>query len=253
MDQSEFESHLSRIDTQWTMVFRAHQGPSDAAAEAQRTLMLRYRGAVHRYLLASLHDPEAAEELSQEFALRFLRGDFRNADPGRGRFRDFIKRAIYHLIVDHHRARKRRPGSLPDECAEVADEDETPPSLQEHDERFRQSWRAELMGKAWAELDELQAKSGRPFAAVLRLRVDQPSLSSAEMATTLSERLGRTVNAAWVRQNLLRARDLFVESLLREVARSLEEPTTERLEEELEELGLLEHCKSALKRRREAT
>ena len=63
-------------------------------------LVLRYGGAVHRYLLASLRDVDAADELAQEFALRFLRGDFKNADPGKGRFRDFLKRAVYRLMVD---------------------------------------------------------------------------------------------------------------------------------------------------------
>jgi hypothetical protein len=47
-----------------------------------------YHRAVHRYLLGALRDEDAAEELFQEFALRFVRGDFRWADRGRGRFRD---------------------------------------------------------------------------------------------------------------------------------------------------------------------
>ena len=95
MDSETLNHHLSRIETHWTAVFR-RTGPAAEAAEAQAALMRRYGGAVHRYLLASLRDAEAADDLSQEFALRFLRGDFRNADPGKGRFRDFLKRAVYH-------------------------------------------------------------------------------------------------------------------------------------------------------------
>jgi Sigma-70 region 2 len=79
---SEFESHLSRIETHWTAVMCAHRGPADEAAEARSLLLERYRGAVRRYLLASLRDVEAADDLAQELVLRFLRGDFRNADPG---------------------------------------------------------------------------------------------------------------------------------------------------------------------------
>jgi len=41
----------------------------------------------------------------------------------------------------------------------------------------------------------------------------------------------------------------FLESLLAEVGRSLGNPTLERLRVELIELGLLEHCRSVLKRR----
>jgi hypothetical protein len=42
---------------------------------------------------------------------------------------------------------------------------------------------------------------------------------------------------------------MFVGSLLAEVERSLGSASQERLEEELIELGLFEHCRSVLKRR----
>ena len=52
-----------------------------AAASARRELIQRYGGAAYRYLLGALKSPEAAEELLQDFSLRFIRGDFRRADP----------------------------------------------------------------------------------------------------------------------------------------------------------------------------
>ena len=44
--------------------------------------------AEHRAIVEAVasRDPDAAEELSQEFALRFVRGDLGGADRGRGRF-----------------------------------------------------------------------------------------------------------------------------------------------------------------------
>ncbi len=248
MDDDLIESHLSRIETHWTAVVRAHRRPlGDDAGKARGALLERYGGAVRRYLLASLRDVHAADDLAQEFALRFLRGDFKNADPGRGRFRDFVKRAIYNLMVDYHRSRQVRPrpldGGMPEPIAA-----ESAPLLLEHDARFLESWRGELMAKAWAALDGLQARSGQPFADVLRVRVEQPEIRSPQLAELLSARLGRPVNAGWVRTNLHRARDMFVESLVREVTQSLENPSQERLEAELDELGLLERCRPALKR-----
>ena len=53
--------------------------------EAQKLLMEYYFGAVYRYLRVSVRDPEAAADLAQDFALRFVRGDFKKADPSRGR------------------------------------------------------------------------------------------------------------------------------------------------------------------------
>ena len=64
------------------------------------------------YLGRALGDPEAADEVFQEFALRLLRGDLRRADPERGRFRDLVKTAVFHLIVDHRRRQQARPRPL---------------------------------------------------------------------------------------------------------------------------------------------
>jgi RNA polymerase sigma factor (sigma-70 family) len=248
VDSTNLDQHLSRIETHWTAVFQAHRGQPSEAEAAQAALVQRYAGAVHRYLLASLRDVQAAEDLAQEFALRFLRGDFKNADPGKGRFRDYLKRAIYNLMMDYHRSRKARPLVLGDEAAGPAafyqgswDQD--------LDRQFLDSWREQLMAHAWVELDEVQERTGQPFADVLRLRVTSPDLRSGELAQRLSERLGRPVNAGWVRLNLHRAREMFVESLLAEVERSLENSSKQGLEEELIELGLFEHCRSVLKRR----
>jgi RNA polymerase sigma factor (sigma-70 family) len=248
LDSEVLNHHLSRIETHWTAVFQAHQGRPAEVAEAQSALMRRYGGAVHRYLLASLRDPEAADDLSQEFALRFLRGDFRNADPGKGRFRDFLKRSIYHLMIDYHRGRRARPQLLDGDAVEPAATDADPWD-RDLDQQFLDSWREQLMAHAWTDLDKVQERSGQPFADVLRLRVANPDLHSPQLAERLSGGLGRSVNAGWVRLNLHRAREMFVESLLGEVERSLGTPSLERLEEELSDLGLLGHCRSGLQRR----
>jgi len=248
LEQHELESHLSRIETHWTAVVRAHRGPADGAVAARASLLERYGGAVRRYLLASLRDVDAADELAQDFALRFLQGDFRNADPGKGRFRDFLKRAVYHLMVDFHRKRRSQPRPLAEDVLDhaVNSSDSWDRDL---DRQFLESWREQLMAHAWAALDGVQERTGQPFADVLRLRVASPDLQSSQLAERLSERLGRPVNAGWVRIILHRARDLFVESLLVEVERSLGGRSQERLEDELREVGLLEYCRSALKRR----
>src|SRR5438045_2159010 len=101
MDSNELTSHLSRIQTAWTLVFQAHQGQGSEDLAAQQQLVLRYHGAVYRYLLGMLRDPGVAEELAQEFAVRFLRGDFKEAHPQRGRFRDFLKTSLRHVVIDH--------------------------------------------------------------------------------------------------------------------------------------------------------
>src|SRR5438309_556796 len=82
LDDREFENRLSHIATRWSVLLQAHQ-ETDAAAAARQQLLERYCGAVYRYLLAAVRDHHAAEDLTQEFALRFVRGQFRLANPER--------------------------------------------------------------------------------------------------------------------------------------------------------------------------
>ena len=53
---------------------RSRRSPPDAADDRWVTLLQRYQGVVYRYLLGSLRDADAADELFQEFALRCLQG-----------------------------------------------------------------------------------------------------------------------------------------------------------------------------------
>ena len=247
MDNEERDQHLSQILTHWSVVFQARQGPASQVTAAQRALMERYGGAVHRYLLGLLRDPDAADDLSQEFAVRFLRGDFKNVEPGRGRFRDFVKQVLRNLTIDHFRRRARLAGGIEDNPEPSA----TDPGLRDFEEQFRVSWRDELMDRAWRNLAKHQERTGQPYYTVLLYRAEHADQHSPEMAEHLSRRLGRPVSAVWVRQSLLLAREKFVGFLLEEVEASLRQPTTDHLEEELADLGLLEYCRGELGRHRD--
>ena len=230
------EPHLSQIQTSWT----AHGGPPDVAAAARADLLNRYGGAVRRYLRAATGDPDAADDLAQEFALRFLRGDFRGADPEKGRFRDSLKRAVRNLLRDRHRRRRAGPVAIPEEALEPAVLDPDPAGL---DAQFLAGWREELLARAWQALARDQDPAGAPYHDVLRYRAEHPELRSPELAVRLSAALGRPVSAVWVRQVLLRARARFVAALTAEVAGSLADPDEDQVQEELAELGLLEYCR----------
>ena len=107
---------LAHLSTRWTWLNMAHSGPPAAARSAVGWLVERYRPAAVRYLRGAVRDPDAAEDLFQEFTVRLTRGDFRSADPGRGRFRDFLRTALARLAADHYRGAARRPaqGPVPD-------------------------------------------------------------------------------------------------------------------------------------------
>jgi RNA polymerase sigma-70 factor (ECF subfamily) len=243
MQPSDLDQRLSRIATLWTVVFRAHEGAADRAQDARNHLMLRYSGAVYRYLLGAVRDPDVAGELCQEFALRFLRGDFRRVAPERGRFRDYVKSALINLVNDHHRAQKAKPRQLAWGAGEpAAPADVDLPS----DADFASGWRTELLNQTWAALAAVNVA----YHAALLLRIETPDMKSAEMAERLTERLGRPITPENARKALQRAHAKFAELLLDQVAASLSEPTDAQLAKELQALDLLKYCRSALERRR---
>ena len=243
MEPSPPRSYLSRISTPWTLVRRAHGGADDCAADAQRLLLQRYCGAAYRYLRGSLRDDNAALDLLQEFVLRFLRGDFRRASPRSGRFRDYLKAALFHLVTDFHREQRAQPRPLPGDIDERA---VTPDEETEEEATFLRSWREELINRTWVALSE-----ARPtYHAVLVFHVENPELPSARAAEQLTASLGKPLSAAHVRVTLQRARKRFAELLLDEVAHSLGACTEVELVQELHALRILKLCAPALERRR---
>jgi hypothetical protein len=106
-----------------------------------------------------------------------------------------------------------------------------------------------VLGRAWDRLAAVERDNGQPFYTVLRYRAEHPGAKTPEMAEALAAPLGKSLTGDWVRQTLKRARARFADLLLDEVAQTLDEPTAGRLEEELSELGLLDYCRPALKRR----
>src|SRR5438477_4700603 len=155
---------LSRIDTLWTEVHQAHLNGT-LAGDARGVLLERYGGAIRRYLLGATHDGDAAEELCQEFAVLFLRGGLRGADPGRGRFRDYVKGVLFRLVANHHRKAKKQPLLLDADAPEPAVE-----ASAEQEQAFLASWRDDLLARTWAALQEAEKTTGQLSYTVLRFR-----------------------------------------------------------------------------------
>ena len=241
------QAHLTHISTLWTVVRKAHGGDDAAARTAQALLIERYSPAVYHYLLAVLRDEHAADEVFQEFALRLLRGSFTCANPSRGRFRDYLKTAILHLVTDFRRgaaraARQRAFEAESDIAAPLTDNDHA------EDRLFLHSWRQTLLNRAWDALAEQDDRTRQPLYHVLRLRSEQPDVDSLQLAALLTQRLNpaKPYTAAGARKLLQRARQAFAQLLVREVAASLHCPTQAAIEQELVDLALHTYCRSAL-------
>jgi RNA polymerase sigma factor (sigma-70 family) len=235
------ESRLSGIDTQWSMVRKAHEAKSSGKL-AQSQLIERYGPAVKRYLLASLRSEEAADEVFQEFALRLVRGDFKNADSHKGRFRSLIKTALYHLIIDFHRRNQRNKKLGTDSALEHVAAAE----IQPVDESFSLAWRETLIQGAWTRLEQLQTQTKKPYFDVLRARVEHPELTTGNLLQHLAVENIVVPQGSAFRVFLHRARRRFAALVLEQVTASLENPTDDAIELELIELGLHHFCKPTI-------
>ncbi len=207
-------------------------------------MLLRYCGAIYRYLVRVVKDANVADELAQEFALRFVQGKFQNVDPSRGRFRDYIKTCLFNLIREHFRKAARNPQEL------LQDASAGPEVIELEEADFVEGWRDETLTKTWDALAKHEKESGQVYHTVLDYRTQHPDLTSAQLAEALTKQLGRPLTPSGVRQLVHRARERFANLLIDEVASSVQSQNIDDVADELGELGLLPYCKDVLEQRR---
>jgi RNA polymerase sigma factor (sigma-70 family) len=247
MDPNVIQQRLSQISTTWTLVARASDRAADGDTAALAVLVERYQTAVYRYLLAAVRDPDVADELFQDFALRLVRGDFRRADPGRGRFRDYVKSALINLVINHQKKQKKMAALDPAAAAPVVE----PPERFDADEEFLTDWRKALLDKAWEALAAAQEPGGPPYHTALRYHSEHACLTGAQLAERLNTDLrpAEPFTEAGLRKVLQRAREKFADLLVEEVVRSLQSTCLDDVQEEIIDLGFHSYCRRAIARR----
>lgn len=170
--------------------------------------------------------------------MRFLRGDFKSVVPEKGRFRDFLKRTLSNLVNDHFRKQKAEQNRIQ---ASVKTDSQTDEEV--HSDAFDQDWVLEILRRTWEALEVRQQENSSNYYNVLRARAESPELNSQQLCEKLASTLpDQSINDAWVRQNLSRARKVFATLLRTEVAKTLKDDRTESVDQELSDLGLLKYC-----------
>ena len=91
---------------------------------------------------SAVRDRHAADDLTQEFGLRLVRGDFHQADPRRGHFRNYVKTVLVHLVSNYRKQQQKRTQPLADASPQWANLATCDP---EFDRQFQESWRDELL------------------------------------------------------------------------------------------------------------
>ncbi|MBL8792760.1 MAG: sigma-70 family RNA polymerase sigma factor [Planctomycetia bacterium] len=231
---------LKEEETRLPVVRAAHDNSNpEQRKRAQQQLIEQYGRAVMNYLIGAVRDKDVADELFQEFSLKLVRGDFKNADPEKGRFRDFIRTALINLIRDYQR-RKRRRCALPDEATKALPDRKTAaPSDPSTEESL-----AKLILAAMGKLAEDQIAKGTPYYTVLGLHIEHRHFSASDLAQRLNEivQIHKPYTADGVRKILQRARQRFTQHIIDLIAASINTHAPESLIQELENMGLLSYC-----------
>ena len=153
MSSSLDNKRLSSISTDWEKVLAAHddKSPEHEAAKLRGEIFRQYSKCVQQYLLGATRCHHAAEDLTQEFALRFVRGDFKNASPDRGRFRDYLKTSLRNLANDHFRSQTVKEDiDLMDSFQNVA------ATFDSLDADFSEHWRQRVLSITWQALKQFE-------------------------------------------------------------------------------------------------
>lgn len=153
--------------THWSAVLAAGHTASPRATLAMEELCRTYWYPLYAYVRRRGHAVEEARDLTQEFFARLIEKHWlAEADPAKGRFRNFLLTALNHFLANewrNARAAKRGGGQSPislDDTAEAryADEpacDLTPEKI------YERRWALSLFDRALARLREQYAAADK--------------------------------------------------------------------------------------------
>ena len=237
-----FSPRIEAIETQWSMVRKAHHDSINSAEDAKKHLVMRYSSAIRGYIQAITKNADDVDEISQDVFVRILNGDFAGADPDRGRFRDLLKVAVRNMVRNFWaKQNRRRHPELQEDAIEAVENDNI------EDDPWSINWRNNLLEITWQSLRQFEEERKNSVAfTVLRIRTQNPNADSKQLAELLSQKTGRTFTAPATRQQLHRARIRFAELLVEEIAQGLDVAEPDRIQEELISLGLYERIRDVL-------
>jgi RNA polymerase sigma-70 factor (ECF subfamily) len=100
------------VTTHWSMVLAAGKVASAEAQEALEVLCQTYWYPLYSYVRRQGHQPDDAQDLTQEFFARLLEKHYlQSADPERGRFRSFLLTAFKRFLAkERDREKTKRRG-----------------------------------------------------------------------------------------------------------------------------------------------
>ncbi len=212
--------------TRWSIVQRARGDvPTAETSRALEDICTGYWLPIYAFIRRSGVRPVEAEELTQEFLLRLVQGEFLDsADRERGKLRTFLLACVKHFLAGQRRSANRlkrgggvAPVSIDQAVAEYGYAAEPVDELTP-DAVFERRWAKSLMEQVMAALAaEMEKEGKRPLFDAL-LPFTHLEAKPATLAET-ADKLG--MNEAAVKMAISRLRGRLRDRLREAVAETL--------------------------------
>ena len=213
------------LTTRWTRVVAA-RGNSPDARQALSDLCAVNYAPVLRFLRASGHAADEAQELAHEFFANVLEHrSLDGSDPARGRFRSYLLGALKHFVANrraHGSRLKRGAGSVPVPLETDADTQHgsVPEALRTEtpDALFDREWALAVIERSLTSIEQESVVAGsREVFQALKPWLTTSAAPPAQ--ADVAAQLGMSEGALKVAIHRLRKR--FREAIRREVAQTL--------------------------------
>jgi DNA-directed RNA polymerase specialized sigma24 family protein len=226
--------------THWSRVARAADPAAPDARAAMAELCGSYWYPIYAMIRRKGHDPDEALDLTQDYFARLLeKGVLAAADPGKGRFRAFLRTDCGFFLADarDRRGRLKRGGGAAVLSIDAAGAEGRyrvePAGGLTPEQLFDRAWAVAMLDRALRRLADEYAGTGR--AALFEQL--EPTLTPgprAEPHATIAARLGMT--GAAVQQAASRLRKRYGAILREEVAATLDGPDVDAVNDEIRDL-----------------
>ena len=237
-NHSEHAAPAIFATTRWTVVLRARDASDDAGRAALEQLCRAYWRPLRAFALRAGHNPEDAEDFTQDFFLRLLSRDaLSNVSPDKGRFRNFLLVSFRNFLADQRdkaQTAKRGGGIRPLSLSQSATDGDTyaapePADAATPEQAFEQQWAHTLLHRARARL-RVECVANDRLALYEALGPEDTNASADEESyEQLGLRLGLSVPA--LKSAAFRMRKRYRELIREEVAETV--TSTDDVEEEL--------------------
>ena len=195
-------------------------------ADSAAGFVLRYLTPMRRQLAAIMGSNSEADESLKLLLQHLVSAGF--GEYKKGRLRDFLIRGI-------RSSAKARVAEMPEASRPKINLD----GVTLESSEWLGFWRDCLLERAWRALERHEhTNSDMPVYSVLFAINAQPNATTQQLAQSISQELGTTVDEATVDRALPMAKAMFAQLIADEIVETLESPTKDDVKQEINTLGM---------------